>query len=257
MYYGVFIAFLFWMVVLIILSFLCNALLRQLFRGRGFRYFLWLGVIVHEYSHVLACVLTNTKIYEIKLFEPKGGHVTHQKRGSIITALISIAPLFGGSLFLLLLAWLFSRVPSYWGVQGIVFNPARVNLTTSIYYSFVSLVTAAGETLWINIVELFGWTTLLFFIFLYLVGSVAACIAPSEDDLKQSAIGLGIFMLIGFFVIYFKPLGYIPGFKAYFGTATPILDVIVNWLSFVLSIGLVGVLLILVLLVPMALVMRR
>jgi hypothetical protein len=254
MEYGAFIAFLIWMVVLIILSFLCSSLLRQLFRGRGFRYFLWLGVIVHEYSHALACVLTNTKIYEIKLFEPTGGHVTHQKRNSLITAIISMAPLFGGSLFLLLLAWLFGIVPSYWGANGVVFNPARVNVHTSFYHSFIALVTSVGETLWINIVELFGWTALFFIIFLYLVGSVAACIAPSVDDLKQSTAGLSIFMLVGFFVIRFKPLGYIPGLTAYFGTATPILDVIVHWLSFVLSIGLVGVLLIVVVLVPVALI---
>lgn len=257
MNYGAFIALVVWMVVLITLSFLCSTLLRQLFRGRGFRYFLWLGVIVHEYSHALACLFTNTRIYEIKLFEPSGGHVTHQKRGSLITALISMAPLFGGSLFLLLLAWLFGRVPSYWGVRGVVFTQARVNVYSSFYQSFGSLLTAASEMLWINGVELFGWTTPFFIVFLYLVGSVAACIAPSEDDLKQSALGLGIFMLIGFVVIHFKPLGYIPGLTAYFGTATPILDGIVHWLSFVLSIGLVGVLLILVVLVPMALVLRR
>ncbi len=255
--YRAFIAFLIWMVLLITLSFLSNSLLRDIFRGKGYRYFLWLGVIVHEYSHALACVLTNTKIYEIKLFESRGGHVTHQKRGPFITAIISIAPLFGGSLFLLLLAWAFGIVPTYWGVKGIVFNQARVNLTTSFYQSFVSLLTAAGETLWINIVDSFGLTTLFFIIFLYLVGSVAACIAPSVDDLEQSAIGLSIFMLIGFFVIHFKPLGYIPGLTAYFGTATPILDFVVYWLSFVISIGLVGVLLIVVVLVPIALLMRR
>ena len=58
-------------------------------------------------------------------------------------------------------------------------------------------------------------------------------------------------------MIYFKPLGYIPGVTAYFGTATPILDFVVYWLSFVISIGLVGVLLIAVVLVPIALIMRR
>jgi hypothetical protein len=255
--YRAFIAFLIWMVLLITLSFLSNSLLRDIFRGKGYRYLLWLGVIVHEYSHALACVLTNTKIYEIKLFEPRGGHVTHQKRGPFITAIISIAPLFGGSLFLLLLAWLFGIVPSYWGVKGVVFTQAWVNVHTSFYHTFLSLVTAVGETLWINIVDSFGLTTLFFIIFLYLVGSVAACIAPSVDDLQQSAIGLSIFMLIGFFVIYFKPMGYIPGLTAYFGTATPILDFVVYWLSFVISIGLVGVLLIVVVLVPIALIMRR
>ena len=134
MEYVAFITFLIWMIVLVILTFFCNYLLKQIFRGIGYRYFVWLGVIVHEYSHVFACSITNTKIFEIKLFE---------------------------------------------------------------------------------------------------------------------------FVTLGFFVIYFKPLGYIPGLTAYFGTTTPILDVIVYWPSFVISIGLGGLLLILAILVPIAVVMGK
>ena len=217
-----------------------------------------LGVILHEYSDASACLLTNTKIFEIKLFEHTGGHVIHQKRGPLITAIISIAPLFGGPLFLLLLTGLFGILPAYWDAKGVVFSWATLNLnSTSFYNSFISLLTAVGETLWINIVELFGWTTLFFFIFLYLVGSVSACIAPSLSDLKQAALGLLLFVALAFLVIFFEPLGYIPGLTAYFGSSTPVLDFIVNWLTFAITIGLVGILLILAILVPIALMMRK
>ena len=58
-------------------------------------------------------------------------------------------------------------------------------------------------------------------------------------------------------MIYLKPLGYIPGLTAYFGTSTPVIDFIVNWLTFAIGIGLVGILLILAILVPIALVMGK
>jgi len=257
MEYVAFIAFLIWMFILIILSFLCNHLLERFATGTGYRYFIWLGVIVHEYSHAFACLITNTKITEIKI-DRMGGHVTHQKGNPLATAIISMAPLFGCSLFLLFLAWVFGILPAYWNVKGVVFNLASIDLNdTSFYNSFISLLIAAGETFWINIVELLGWTTLFFFIFLYLVGSVSACIAPSVVDLKHAALGLFIFVALGFIVIFLKPLGYIPGLTSYFGTPTPVLDFIVNWLTFAIAIGIVGILLILAILVPIVLVMRK
>jgi len=258
MEYVAFIAFLIWMVILITLSFLCNHLLARIFTGMGHRYFVWLGVIVHEYSHAFACLITHTKIFEIKLFERTGGHVGYQKPNPLTDAIISMAPLFGCSLFLLFLAWLLGILPTYWDVEGVVFSLGSINLSdTSFYNSFISLLIAARTTFWINIVELFGWTTLFFFIFLYLVGSVSACIAPSGVDLKHAALGLIIFAALGFIVLYLKPLGYIPGLTAYFGTSTPVLDFVVNWLTFAIATGLVGILLILAILVPIALVMGK
>ncbi len=42
-----------------------------------FRLFVAPGIIVHEYSHALACLITGTKIHEIRLFKREGGHVKH------------------------------------------------------------------------------------------------------------------------------------------------------------------------------------
>ena len=257
MEYGAFITFLIWMMILILLSFLCNNLLERISTGRSYRYFIWLGVIVHEYSHALACVLTNTKITEIK-FDRTGGYVKHQKCNPLINAIISMAPLFGCSLFLLFLAWLFGIVPTYWHVNGVVFCPARIDLNDkSFVNSFIALLTATRETFWVNIVALFGWTTLFFFVFLYLVSSVSVCIAPSGGDLKHAALGFLLFVALGFLVLWLKPLGYIPGVIAYFGTPTPVLDFTIKWLTFALGTGLVGTLLILPILVAIALVMGK
>ena len=257
MEYIAFITFLIWMVILILLSFLCNNLLERISTGRSYRYFIWLGVIVHEYSHALACVLTHTKITEIK-FDRGGGYVKHQRCNPLLNAIISMAPLFGCSLFLLFLAWLFGIVPTYWQVKGVVFYPANIDLNdTSFINSFIGLLRATKETFWVNTVELFGWTTLFFLVFLYLVGSVSVCIAPSDGDLKHAAWGLLIFVALGFLVLWLKPLGYIPGVIAYFGTPTPVLGFTIKWLTFALGTGLVGTLLILPILVVIALVMGK
>ncbi|RZN34784.1 MAG: hypothetical protein EFT35_09025 [Methanophagales archaeon ANME-1-THS] len=257
MEYVAFITFLIWMGILILLSFLCNTLLGRISTRRSYLYFIWLGVLVHEYSHALACVLTHTKITEIK-FDRGGGYVKHQRCNPLVNAIVSMAPLFGCSLFLLLLAWLFGILPTYWQVKGVVFYPATIDLNdTSFINSFIALLSATKETFWVNTVELFGWTTLFFLVFLYLVGSVSVCIAPSDGDLKHAAWGLLILIALGFLVLWLKPLGYIPGVIGYFGTPTPVLDFSIKWLTVALGTGLVGTLLILPILVAIALVMGK
>lgn len=252
-----FITFLIWMVILMLLSYLCHALLERISTERSYLYFIWLGVIVHEYSHAFACLLTSTKITEIK-FDRKGGYVKHQKCNPLINAIISIAPVFGCSLFLLFLAWLFGILPSYWQVKGVVFYSAGIDVNeTSVLNSFVRVLSSTWETFWVNTVESFGWTTLLFLVFLYLAGSVSVCIAPSGRDLKHATLGLLIFVILGFLVVWLKPLGYIPGIVAYFGTPTPVLDFTIKWLSFMLGTGLVGTLLILPILLTIALLMGK
>lgn len=73
--------------------------------GRGFRIFVAPGVIVHEYSHVLACLLMGARIEKIALFEKTGGYVRHSipkipkwppvVGPSIGMVVISFAPIFG------------------------------------------------------------------------------------------------------------------------------------------------------------------
>ncbi len=238
-----------WMIILIVLSYLTDYLLALIFKNRSHRLFVWLGVIVHEYSHALGCLLTRTKIKEIKLFESTGGHVTHQKVGPFRTAVIAIAPLFGCSAFLLLLAWLF-------GKTGVSFEVAAIS-ATSFFASFIAILTAVGTNFWNNVVIDLGVVTLFFFLFVYLVGSVAAAIAPSGADFKNGLLGMIIFGLLGTAVVYFKPLGYIPQVMETFNTATPAIDFVVKWLLYAISVGILGVFIILAILIPVAIIKRR
>jgi hypothetical protein len=242
-----FTAFFIWMIILILLSFLVDYLLASIFRHGGHKFFVRLGVIVHELSHATACLLTFTKIKEIKLFEDTGGHVTHEKRNSLIMSIIGMAPLFGCSLFLLFLVWLFGYVGVEFFTSGLILGN-----TDSFADSFIGLFEVTGKIFWENVVVNFGVITIFFLIFLYMIGSVAATIAPSGTDLKNAILGLVILACFGYLAVIFHPLSYIPGIEA----DTPVLDFIVEKLMIAIGIGLIGVFVILAVLVPVAILKK-
>jgi hypothetical protein len=68
-----------WLTILLWGSRYIELLWAKAFGKFFFRIFIAPGIIVHEYSHALACLLTGTKIVEIKLFKTEGGHVRHEK----------------------------------------------------------------------------------------------------------------------------------------------------------------------------------
>jgi hypothetical protein len=238
------------MIIIIALSFFVDYLLARIFSRGAHRFFVFLGVIVHEYSHAFGCVITRTRIKEIKLFEETGGHVTHEKRNPFITAIIGMMPLFGCSAFFLLLAFIF-------GYIGVEFKTTTISLSNlNFLEAFWEFLILAGETFYLNLVK-FNVITIFFFLFLYFVGSVAAAIAPSSVDMKHSFVGMIIIAALGFITIFLHPLSYIPGVEDQFGTKTPVLDFIVYNLTFALGIGLIGIFLILMILVPVALLKKR
>ncbi len=243
-----FTAFFIWMIILILLSFLVDYLLARIFTAGSHKFIVRLGVIVHELSHAIACLITNTKISEIKLFEETGGHVTHEKRNPIIMAIIGMAPLFGCSLFLLLLVWLFN----FAGVEFLFFGKSLGD-TLNFVSTFRNFFVVIADIFWINIYVNFGVVTVFFIIFLYLVGSVAATIAPSGTDLKHAFLGLVIFAGLGYLAILIRPFSYIPGIEA----NTPILDFIVQNLTVAIGVGIIGVLVILAVLIPIAFLKSR
>jgi hypothetical protein len=247
----VFLTFFIWMIILILLSFLVDYILARIFSRGAHRFFVFLGVIIHEYSHAFGCVITGTKIKEIKLFEESGGHVTHQKRNPFITAIIAMMPLFGCSLFIIFLAYLFGNI-------GVDFSTTGLSLSSlDFLHTFGQFLIVAFDTVYNNVVDLDGIKIIFFIIFLYFVGSVAACIAPSGVDLKHAFLGMVIIAILGFAAIYLQPLGHIPGVADRFNTATPVLDFIVHYLAQAIGIGIIGVSLILLFLVPIAILKKR
>jgi len=165
--------------------------------GRGwYLATMWPGVIIHELSHLIGCLITFTRVYEVKLFAPSGetlGYVSHRKtRNPISNIIISTAPLFGTSLVI----WLLMRLllpDAYQQLAG------HFNSTIA---SGSLLARDALNVYWDAIRHFFAhisftdWKTYLFTFFMITLASHAA---PSRIDLSHTTIGIiGLAVLFAF-----------------------------------------------------------
>lgn len=232
-----------WLALLVLLGYLNDLVLSRMFRStRAHRLFVGIGVIVHETSHWAACVLTRTRVYEVALFEETGGHVRHERRGPLVMALIGMAPILGSVLFLMLLAWLFS-------FGGVRFSSPGLELDDP-FSSMARIILSAGETLWMNFSSL-GWSTVLFVVFLYIVWSVVACIAPSRPDLRHALAGSIIVAVACIVVIILQPLSFLGA------GSTPVLDLIGGRLADAIGLGVILSIIPLAIGLPLALARSR
>lgn len=164
-------------------SYLINWLLIRSIIRKHYRFFVAPGVVVHELSHALGCLATNSEILEINFWAPSGGHVKHMRpndpfRRLISDPVIALAPIWGTFLFLAAITYFLMpdllRLPSY---------------TSSVTPSIV-----------LSIFDPTRWQTWLW---LYLVTSAVATMAPSKTDIKyalESLIFLTVFICAALFI---------------------------------------------------------
>lgn len=138
------------------------------YRYLNFSLLHWLyhiGVIIHETSHAIACIFTGAKITEFKIFD-KQPRVSHTKSKIPILgqALISLAPIVGGFLFLYLVN------------RYLLLNYLTINEISSWSEIFNIPLNILSQ---INIATWQGWVILL------LSFNVGAMIGPSFQDLKN------------------------------------------------------------------------
>jgi hypothetical protein len=144
------------LVSVLLLSYGVNYWLPRIFTGKTYRYLIAPGVIVHEYSHAIGCVITGARIRQIRVFDERGGAVVHEEpRFALGQGIISVAPIFGAAIIVYALAVVL--VPSFVGLKEL---------------------------------QISSWQ---FFLFAYLAASITAAMAPSKQDLK---VGLGSFVAI-------------------------------------------------------------
>jgi hypothetical protein len=177
-----------------------QAWLRRLIGWRGVVWWTgWLGTPVHELSHALVSLAFGHRIHEVKLFEPHPedgvlGYVRYSIRerpawlkwyGTVGTFFSGVAPLFGGSLVLVLALRLLAP-----GAEG-VFAAAERYATSlgaaqagSPITGFVALVRAVYASVFAD-----GLATVRPWLFLYVALAVGAHLAPSPADLKGGARG--------------------------------------------------------------------
>jgi hypothetical protein len=150
------------------------------------------GVIVHECSHILGCIITGAKIKNVVFFSERGGSVTYtsSKIPYIGDVVISTAPLVCIPIVLAGLTWVFSQY------LGCVFPPmpVAVNSMDALYGLVITIAILFTQNL---IVRFNPW----FIVYLYLTVTLVLSLAPSAQDMKNAAIGIGIILIAGILIL--------------------------------------------------------
>jgi len=179
------------------------------------------GVVLHEISHMIGCLVTGAEIRKVVFFSKEGGSVTYSEPGIPIlgTVIISTAPLFFLPLILAGLTWIFT---TYFGC----IVPPVVPLTGDLV--------AGSEDMIKNIIIIFsqnlidhpnGW----FFLYLFLCGSIVLSLAPSAQDFKNAAIGIGSLLAICLLIVNY---GFGPGIALISLIASPMITAFSTGLLF-------------------------
>ncbi len=189
---------------------------------RPFRFFVAPGVIIHEYSHALACLITGAKIHEIKLFKKEGGHVKHEppkwppKFTFFSKVLISFAPVVGCILVMWFLIFAFQQITGVdlseqtKTVQKTEDDGKQVETEVPIKQETPESVWGYVEQLlsstWYKIINITKpiispkSNVILGIIFLWLLLSMTVGMAPSAQDFRNSFIGVIILIILVFVI---------------------------------------------------------
>ena len=151
------------------------------------------GVVLHECSHIVGCLLTGARIHKIVLYSKDGGSVTYArpKLPYIGDVIIGTAPLFLLPLALSFVTWIFDVY------LGCVFPAFPAALTSAD--NLLDLTRAIFSTFSDNLVTRFnGW----FLLYLYLTTSLVLSTAPSTQDIKNAATGSILLVLAGILLVW-------------------------------------------------------
>ncbi|MCK9591559.1 MAG: metalloprotease family protein [Methanoregula sp.] len=151
------------------------------------------GVIIHECSHILGCVITGAKIKKVVFFSENGGSVTYapSKIPYLGDVVISTAPLLCIPLVLAGCTWVFSQY------LGCIFPPLPMGIdSTDALFGLCTGI--LGMFTWNLIIQFNPW----FFLYLYLTLTLVLSLAPSTADIKNAMIGIGIVILGGLLILW-------------------------------------------------------
>ena len=178
----------------IIISLALDVLWAKVIPARSFYYMIRApGVIIHECSHILGCLITGARIKKVVFFSEKGGSVTYtsSKIPYLGDVVISTAPLICIPLVLAGCTWVFSQY------LGCIFPPLPLSVDSSD--ALFGLCTGImGMFTWNLVVRFNPW----FLLYLYLTLTLVLSMAPSSQDIKNAAIGIGIIILGGILILW-------------------------------------------------------
>jgi hypothetical protein len=177
---------LFWSVVLVVSSVLLERMWAYSLARWLYIIFASPGIIVHELSHLVACLITGAKVTKVVLISREGGSVTHGRPrwGLLGQTIVSMAPFAGIPLVLVLAGLVFDLVPFFrldmtWG------HRQSWDFGNMLMGTFVSALELIRDNLFDN-------GSLWFLLYLYLAASLTVSLAPSKQDLKNSWMGLAL-----------------------------------------------------------------
>jgi len=149
------------------------------------------GVIVHECSHILGCLVTGAAITNVVFFSRDGGSVTYTrpKIPVIGDVIISSAPLFCIPLVLTGLTWCFFR---FLGCTFPAF-PVTIDSAGTLHTLATSIVDLFTQNL---VADFHPW----FLLYLYLTLSLVLSVAPSAQDMRNAAIGIVLIVFSGLLI---------------------------------------------------------
>ncbi len=184
------------LVVTIVLYIFSRAVDRVVLRRMGRRWYLWTmwpGVVVHELSHFVACILTFTRVRRVQLYQPTAdslGFVEHDRtRNPVKKVIISLAPLFGVTATMWLIArWLFPEIHS--SFESLM-QSALVDFNSfQGFFSFSATYFNTYGHYLSELIKNFDASTWQTYVFIYLILSLSSHAAPSKEDLGHTYAGL-------------------------------------------------------------------
>ena len=177
-------------IAIFILAALVDFFLVRSFLGKGYRSFVAVGVIIHEMSHFIACILTGAKVTKVVVFDASGGSVEHEppKIPVVGQVFISMAPLISGSIIIYFLAL-------YLGLKPV--DLRLIDLSVGGILSYAKSMVAP-----INFMDWKNW------IIFYLVLNVIVTMTPSKQDFKNMAVLLIIITIVLFAIFRFFPVAH-------------------------------------------------
>jgi hypothetical protein len=181
-------------IIVILVSMLLDFLWAQMLPRNVFIYLIRApGVMVHECSHILGCLVTGADIRKIVLFSRGGGSVTYAKPAIPLlgNVIISTAPLFCIPLVLAGCTWIFSQY------LGCVFPPLPM-----VIDSPEGVLTLGGGIAGLFIQNIFVKFNPWFFLYLYLTLTLVLSLAPSHQDLKNAVTGMILLMIAGVLIFW-------------------------------------------------------
>jgi hypothetical protein len=143
------------------------------------------GVVVHELSHALACLLTGAKVHSMVLFRSDGsGEVRHgkPKLKYIGEVVIALAPLVGGLVCLILLGMLLRAPVNAYSVRTGGVQPDQFRF-------MLDLAALVWDDLGFYL-RASSWSDWRTYVFLYFAMCFTLTMAPSRADLKNGTAGI-------------------------------------------------------------------